>query len=153
MCFRYFFLLGAVLSAQTNERPVRAVTDPGVVTTRQSISPAGVPSVFNGRVYGVQFRSATELQVLTALGVYRMDWQQNKVLRHTEARGRGGIQAIDGADPVWLFQRESKVWLHRGDEKRGVELGRNQAGAVRERGGRVFAALAFENKLAVVDAN
>ena len=89
MCFRYFFLLGAVLSAQTNERPVRAVTDPGVVTTRQSISPAGVPSVFNGRVYGVQFRSATELQVLTALGVYRMDWQQNKVLRHTEARGRG----------------------------------------------------------------
>ena len=52
-----------------------------------------------------------------------------------------------------MFQRESKVWLHRGNDTRGVEVGRYQAGAVRERGGRVFAALAFENKLAVVDAN
>ena len=34
-----------------------------------------------------------------------------------------------------------------------MEIGRYQAGAVRERGGRVFVALAFENKLAVVDAN
>ncbi|MFN0102786.1 MAG: bifunctional YncE family protein/alkaline phosphatase family protein [Bryobacteraceae bacterium] len=153
MFIRFVFLIPGLLTAQTIDRPARAVTDPGVVTTRQSITPAGVPSVFNGRVYGVQFRSATEIQVLTGVGVYRMDWQQNKVLQHTEVRGRGGIQAIDGADPVWLFQRDRKVWLHRGTDKRGVELGRNQAGAVRERGGRVFAALAFENKLAVVDAN
>ena len=158
MPFRFFLICGALaaaqtLAGQTIERPTRSVTDPGVVTTRQSITPAGTPSVFQGRVYGVQFRSATELQVLTGVGVYRMDWQQNKVILHTPARGRGGIQAIDGADPVWLFQRENKVWLHRGNDTRGVELGRYQAGAVRERGGRVFAALAFENKLAIVDSN
>ncbi len=149
-----YLILGigmGVAWAQTVERPVRAVTDPGVVTTRQGITPAGVPSVFQGRVYGVQFRSESEIQVLTGAGVYRMDWRQNRVLRHTEMKGRAGIQAIDGDGPVWLFQRESKVWLHRGDEKRGLELGRYQAGTVRERGGRVFAALAFENKLAVVD--
>jgi len=146
-------LLPLAVFAQTVDRPVRSVTDPGVVTTRQTITPAGVPSVFQGRVYGVQFRSASEVQVLTGVGVYRMDWQQNRVLQHTAARGRGGIQAIDGGDPVWLFQREGKVWLHRGTDTRGRELGRNQAGAVRERGGRVFAALAFENKLAVVDAD
>jgi YVTN family beta-propeller protein len=144
-------LVWTAVWGQTVERPVRAVTDPGVVTTRQNITPAGVPTVFDARVYGVRFRSANEMQVLTGAGVYRMDWKENKVLRHTAAKGRGGIQAIDGADPVWLFQRSSKVWLHRGDDTKGLELGRFQAGAVRERGGRVFAALAFENKLAVVD--
>ncbi|MBL8241239.1 MAG: hypothetical protein JNM66_27700 [Bryobacterales bacterium] len=153
MSFRLIFLCSGLLAAQTVERPVRSVTDPGVVTTRQSITPAGVPSVFNGRVYGVHFRTATEVQVLTSVGVYRMDWRQNKVLQHVDTRGRGGIQAIDGADPVWLMQRDKKVMLHRGTDKRGVEIGAQQAGAVRERGGRVFAALVFENKLAVADAS
>ena len=73
MTCRYFFICGVLAAAQTVERPTRSVTDPGVVTTRQSITPAGTPSVFQGRVYGVQFRSATELQVLTGVGVYRMD--------------------------------------------------------------------------------
>jgi DNA-binding beta-propeller fold protein YncE len=153
MSIRLIFLFSAVLVAQTVERPVRSVTDPGVVTTRQMVTPAGVPSVFQGRVYGVQFRSDAEVQVLTGAGVYRMDWMQNKVVSHTAARGRGGIQAIDGNDPVWLFQRESKVFLHRGTDTKGVALGKNQAGAVRERGGRVFAALSTENRLAVVEAN
>lgn len=151
MRFWFFPALSGLLWAQTIERPARAVTDPGVVTTRQMVSPAGVPSVFQGRVYGVSFRSANEIHVLTSAGVYRMDWKENKVASLTPSKGRGGIQAIDGADPVWLFQREGKVWLHRGEDQRGVELGRNQAGAVRERAGRVFAALAFENKLAVVE--
>ncbi|MBI2689274.1 MAG: bifunctional YncE family protein/alkaline phosphatase family protein [Acidobacteria bacterium] len=153
MSFWRLLAFSSLLTAQTIERPARAATDPGVVTTRQSISPAGVPTVFQGRVYGVQFRSANEIQVLTGIGMYRMDWQQNKVLLHVPEKGRGGIQAIDGNGPAWLFQREGKVWLHRGADQRAVELGRSQAGAVRERGGRVFAALAFENKLAVVNAD
>ena len=45
--------VAACCAAQTVERPSRSVTDPGVVTTRQAITPAGVPSVFQGRVYGV----------------------------------------------------------------------------------------------------
>ena len=97
MSIRFFFLFSAVLLAQTNQRPARAVTDPGVVTTRQMVTPAGVPTVFNGRVYGVQFRSGDEIQALTGVGVYRMNWRENKVLRHTEAKGRGGIQAVVAA--------------------------------------------------------
>ena len=96
MSFRLLLLFSTVLAAQTVERPVRAVTDPGVVTTRQMVTPAGVPTVFNGRVYGVGFRGANEIQVLTGVGVYRMDWRENKVLRHTAAKGRGGIQARRG---------------------------------------------------------
>ena len=122
MSLRFPLLSSGLLAAQSIERPTRAVTDPGVVTTRQSITPAWIPSVFPGRVYGVQFRSATEMQVLTGVGVYRMDWRQNKVPRHTAARGRGGIQAIDGDDPVWLFQRENKVWPHRGNDTRGTGI-------------------------------
>src|SRR6266851_2136176 len=52
---------------QTIDRPVRSVTDPGVVTTRQAIAPAGVPTVFQGRTYGVAFgANAAELWVLNA---------------------------------------------------------------------------------------
>ena len=38
----------------------RGVTDPGVVTTRQAITPAGVQSVFDGRVYGITFGAIGE---------------------------------------------------------------------------------------------
>ena len=43
------------LPAQSPDKPLRSVTDPGVVTTRQAITPAGVQTVFDGRVYGVAF--------------------------------------------------------------------------------------------------
>ena len=57
-------LIGAI---QTFEEPVPAVTDPGVVTTRQAITPAGIQSIFDGRVYGVTFGESTdELWVLTS---------------------------------------------------------------------------------------
>ena len=41
--------------AQSVVQPSRGVTDPGIVTTRQTITPAGVQSVFDGRVYGITF--------------------------------------------------------------------------------------------------
>ena len=41
--------------AQTVDRPLRAVSDPGVITTRQAITPAGVQTVFDGRVNGAAF--------------------------------------------------------------------------------------------------
>src|SRR3954471_3493781 len=72
--------------------PVRAVTDPGVVTTRQTITPAGVPTVFNGRVYGVAFgASASELWVLNATNVFRLDWKNNKILDRIELGGSPGL--------------------------------------------------------------
>src|SRR5512133_1898255 len=83
------------LSAQTVDVPVRAVTDPGVVTTRQSITPAGVQAVFQGRVYGVAFGAdASELYVLQAAGVYRMDWKANRVLARVPMKGGMGLQGI-----------------------------------------------------------
>ena len=54
------------LQAQTTDKPLRAVTDPGVITTRQSITPAGIPLVFKGRVYGSAFTPKGDLWVLNA---------------------------------------------------------------------------------------
>ena len=89
------FLAVAPLFAQTVEQPVRSVTDPGMVTTRQAITPAGVPTVFQGRVYGVVFgKSESELWVLHANRIYRLDWLRNTVLNSVPFKGRPGLQGI-----------------------------------------------------------
>jgi hypothetical protein len=47
----FLFVFAPLAIAQTADHPLHAVSDPGVVTTRQAITPAGVPTVFQGRVY------------------------------------------------------------------------------------------------------
>jgi len=98
VCILYhaaIFLAAVPLFAQTVERPVRSVTDPGMVTTRQAITPAGVPTVFQGRVYGVVFgKSDSELWVLHANRIYRLDWLRNTILNSVPFKGRPGLQGI-----------------------------------------------------------
>src|SRR5438046_8494384 len=85
----------AVCRAQTLDQPIRSVPDPGVITTRQAITPAGVPSVFQGRVYGVAWAGDTgDLWVLHATQVYRLDWKNNRVVTHVPHGGAPGNQAI-----------------------------------------------------------
>ena len=93
--------LVAVEAAQSVDRPARGVTDPGVVTTRQAITPAGVQSVFDGRVYGVAFgASASELWVLTGRSragkaqLYRLDWLKNAVGGRWELEGAPALQGL-----------------------------------------------------------
>jgi YVTN family beta-propeller protein len=87
--------------AQTSERPVRSVTDPGVITTRQMITPAGVQTVFEGRVYGVAFgASPSEVWVLNArqrntqAQVFRLDWATNQVLSRVPLNENPGLQGL-----------------------------------------------------------
>jgi len=162
-------------ASQTQEKPVRAVTDPGVVTTRQSITPAGVQAVFEGRVYGVAFgQNASEVWVLNAAQVCRFDWKENRVLNRVALEGRPGLQSI-------LYdETEGRVLvgcLRRGADKRdrtekvrllsiknGVAepvtgaIGSHLAGALalardRDSQGRriAVAPLTYDNKLAVID--
>jgi YVTN family beta-propeller protein len=92
--------------SQAPPTPARGVTDPGVITTRQTITPAGVQSVFDGRVYGVAFgANDAELWVLTGRTkagrphVYRLDWLQNRV---EDSWALTGVPALQGLalDPV-----------------------------------------------------
>ena len=79
------------------ENPVRAVTDPGVVTTRQATTPAGVQSVFTGRVQGVTFgTNSSELWVLTTSQTFRMDWRANRVLRKLRREARADCKEFAG---------------------------------------------------------
>ena len=100
-------LLLIPVSGQTVDQPARAVTDPGVVTTRQTITPAGVQSIFDGRVYGVAFgRSNSELWVLQGrrssprMQIVNLDWNENRV------RARFGREESPGLQGI-LFDRVS----------------------------------------------
>jgi YVTN family beta-propeller protein len=93
---RYLLFLAALLCAgQTLDRPVPSVSDPGVITTRQTLTPAGFPMVFEGRVNGVAFgASPDEVWVLTAAQVFLMDIRGNRILERVPFGGSAGIQGI-----------------------------------------------------------
>jgi dipeptidyl aminopeptidase/acylaminoacyl peptidase len=81
---------------QLPDAPVRSLPDPGVVTTGQATTPAGVPAIFRGRVYGVSFgASSDELLVSTNGAFYRLDWRKNEVLQKLDwGKGTPGLQSI-----------------------------------------------------------
>src|SRR3954452_10205488 len=88
-CAVMLFCAGA-MAGQT-----RAVTDPGVVTTRQEITPAGVPTVFDGRVYGVTFaENSSVIWVASATKLFKLDWQQNRTLETIGLNGLPGLEGI-----------------------------------------------------------
>jgi YVTN family beta-propeller protein len=159
------------MPAQTLDKPVRAVTDPGVVTTRQAITPAGVPTIFQGRVYGIAFgANSTELWVLNASRVYRLDWKQNRVIDNVPLEGTPGLQGIrfDAAKGAPLFgvarkgggQGKVELGSISGGRAESVArgLGDTNSGALavaqkpNAKGQRIAVVpLTAQNKLAVVD--
>ncbi len=155
--------------AQTIENPVRAVTDPGVVTTRQAITPAGLPTTFQGRIYGVTFGStAAELWVLGATNIYKIDPRANRIVENVVHGGSPGLQGVrfdslTGSAMVSMLGRGKGVQL--GSFKNGKKLlveslGASLAGALavaarpNAKGQRLAVIpLVKDNRLAVVDLN
>lgn len=81
--------------AATPPLPQRDIANPGVIATDQRVTPAGVQSVFTGRVYGVRFgASSSELWVAAPGGAYRLNWSDNRVLAHGAYDGRAGVQGV-----------------------------------------------------------
>lgn len=160
--------------AQTVEQPVRAVIDPGVITTRQNITPAGVQSVFQGRVHGVAFgASSSEIWVLNAGQVFRLDWNQNRIIERVATGGTPGLQGIQfddaGGAPLVSGARTGTdrvararllVLRNGASEVIADGLGSHIAGAVavarkpNPRGQRLAVVpLIYDNQLAVIDLN
>ncbi len=158
-----FSLFAFVTWAQT-----RAVTDPGTITTRQAITPAGVPTVFDGRVYGVAFgEDASTIWVANAEKLFQLDWRQNRSLEAIMLNGLPGLQGIQfdsvAKRPLLSAQRRASTGpahvalMDRGAVVAG-DLGTYQAGAIaiaREpdsRGRRLAVVpLTANNQLAVID--
>ena len=160
-------LFAALAPGQTIPQPSRSVADPGVVTTRQAITPAGVPSVFQGRVYGVSWGvDDAALWVLHASELYKLDWRNNKVLSrvtHGGVPGNGGLQT-DRTTGAALVSQSAKANSRlisvdaEGIKPVASELGRYNPGALAVASetngdGRRFAVvpLVWENALALID--
>src|SRR5215831_6199970 len=160
-------------SAQSPNLPLRTILDPGVVTTRQQITPAGTQTVFAGRVYGVTFgKSDDEIYVLSGaegIPLYQINWKQNRIERIFHTAARPGIQGIawDSAGQRVLVsvietttrngkrQQEVSLMSPTSGELATITngLGLFAAGgiSVAEGNRRGVAALTFNNEVAVID--
>lgn len=99
--FMLYHLVFVMQAAQEPpKRPVRSVPDPGVIATDQRVTPAGVQSVFEGRVGGVKFgKLAGEIWVAVPGAVYRLAWRDNRVIASSSFDGRPGVYGV-ALDPV-----------------------------------------------------
>ncbi|MEI6246452.1 MAG: YncE family protein, partial [Acidobacteriota bacterium] len=167
-----------VVATQTARQPSRAVTDPGVITTRQSITPAGVQSVFDGRVYGVTFgATAQEVWVLAATkeatpSLYQVNWRDNNVVHRWVLPGAAALQGLvldpTTSTPLVGVTIPAKAANNRAGgavqllhhtagtfTPLAADLGRYLAGApalaTTPRGATAIVPLVFDNAVAVVD--
>ena len=166
------------LATQEPARLPRSVTDPGVITTRQAITPAGVQTVFDGRVFGLTFGTTNdELWVLTRANrggadLFRLDWLQNRIQNRWQLPGTPALQGL-ALDPVRKTplvgvtiparaannRAGGAVQLLWQDGARFVplaaDLGRHLSGAPAVTSGdsrRAVVPLVFDNAVAVLDA-
>ena len=169
------------LPFQTADRPVRAVTDPGVVTTRQDITPAGVQTVFFGRVYGVTFgETPSDVWVLTTrqanqdAQITRLDWAANRIIERISIKENPGLQGIQfdraGGKPLVSATLPAQAPQDPTGRARLLSIENGNAKAIADRmGGFITGALAaaratnaqgqrlavvpllYDNRLAIVD--
>ena len=84
-----------MFAATAGQTPVRSVPDPGVITTRQAITPAGVPAIIRGRVYAVAFGlSSEDLLLSTNRAFLRLNWKSNTQVEQHSWEGRPGLQSL-----------------------------------------------------------
>jgi len=89
IAFSVSLLLSTAAFAQS---PARQVADPGAITTRQTIAPAGIQSIFAGRVHAVTFCGSDKVAVaLSGAGgeeISVLSTSENRVLSHTTRASR-----------------------------------------------------------------
>jgi YVTN family beta-propeller protein len=156
------FFAASLAIAQTADQPLHAVSDPGVVTTRQAITPAGVPTVFQGRVYGVAFgKTSSDLWVASASRLYRLDVKANRIAEMIPTEGQPGLQGItfDPATnrPLIVVDKGRQIGLFAAQDSKLLPiaegLGQNVAGSVAIAGHTAVVALTPKNQIAVVAIN
>lgn len=161
------------LHGQTADRPLRAVSDQSVITTRQAIAPAGVQSVFDGRVHASAFGKDNILWVLTRTNLYQFDWLENRTLAKFAIDGIAGIRGLTidpvSGDPLIstitnkkpnpnpkLPEIPGSIRLMRllggNFVQVGGDLGTYSAGSPTTAAGNVLVPLTANNRLAIVDA-
>src|SRR5215471_19322757 len=80
-------------------RPVNSVVDPGIIPSRQGITPAGLQSVFESRGNGVVFNEDGNSIYAATLGqnsshIFQIDLQTNRVSAIIESPITAGMQGL-----------------------------------------------------------
>lgn len=160
------------LAASAQDIPTRSVIDPGIITTRQALTPAGIQMVFRGRVHGVVFGQASDTVYtlsVTSKGaqVTQLDWRTNRVVSQVPAAVAPGMQAIafDPSSNAPVIAGLATVRAGKASRKvvqllsattpeakvEAADLGLNAVGGVALTPASALVALTFNNELAVVD--
>ncbi|MFN8579944.1 MAG: hypothetical protein U0163_03065 [Gemmatimonadaceae bacterium] len=93
-------LLSSPLAAQQGRGPLRDLPDPGVIATNQHVNPAGLQTVFDGRVTGTRFGARSgQIWVAVPGNAYLLDWAENRVIARVPFDGRSGVHGVV-VDPV-----------------------------------------------------
>lgn len=84
--------------------PVASVVDPGIIPSRQTITPAGLQSIFESRVYGVAFGENGDSIYAATAGqkgsyVYQINLKTNQMMGVMNAAASPGMQGLI-YDPV-----------------------------------------------------
>ena len=79
--------------------PVNSVVDPGIIPTRQAITPAGLQSVFESRVFGVAFGENGDSIYAATLGqkgtnLYQIDLKTNRMMNVLSTPVAPGMQGM-----------------------------------------------------------
>jgi YVTN family beta-propeller protein len=100
MIVALFLALQAGTQQPRPRPPQRPLPDPGVIAVEQRVTPAGVQSVFEGKVGGVRFgRDPGELWVAVPGAAYRLAWRDNRAITTSAFDGRAGVHGV-AIDPV-----------------------------------------------------
>ena len=145
--------------------PMRNVVDPGVVTTRQAITPAGAQTVFDSSVYSVGFSPDGSVWALNRNRLMLLDPLDNRILADHVLPGDRGVRglAIDSVSgrvavthTIQIPGQPSAVQLQIADQAGtrilGDALGTNAVGIPAWSGNQVLVPLLYDNKLAIVNA-
>ena len=134
-----FLLAFAALHSLAAQQPVRSVPDPGVIATDQRVTPAGVQTVFRGRVAGVRFGpTASVIWVAVPGAAYELDWRDNRVLAVAHFSGTPGVHGV-ALDPASGRVLVSSVGLL----PAGMETSRTPGSGALRRGAAVAQLTAF----------
>ena len=160
------FVPAAVAQTPATMSPTRNVSDPGVVTTRQAITPAGAQTVFDSSVYSVGVSNNGEIWALSRTSLLRLNPRDNRVTANHALTGDRGVRGLSvdtssgrvaATYAVQIPGKAAEVRLELADlngvRNLGGALGHNAVGVPAWSGDKVLVPLLFDNKLAIVDAN
>jgi YVTN family beta-propeller protein len=159
------------LTGSRESEPLRSVTNPGAPTTRQSITPAGIQTVFQARIHALEFGAKSSEIWLLRDGadryykgdLIRVDWKQNRIVDRIPIGGTPGLQGL-----AWDRVRNrllatvvapgkagavSLLQVHDGLTKVATGFGTTLSGAPGASSRRVVVPLTFNGQLAVLDAS